>query len=267
MSTGDLHLSFHIDSKMMNVPIKLEDDDGRWSHLPDVGMVRSGPREGRHHNQDTLSQSITQRVAHTRAVSPDRGALIASQQHTRTSRPESVSSGRLGDDERSIVKTEDGTVSDALNFNFREYMSLLFTEQNRQQNSGGTAITQVESVHNDFSDNRRNRHHLPSRRSRPTFTPEPDRSLFFPESSPSSRQRPASTIPEDQNRRKRRRSDSETPPPPEPPPNFRSYAPKGCRCPVGFQCPKKSNLKSDCRTLTAVFRRWQRGGRQVNVNM
>lgn len=250
----------------MDSRIKVEDEDDGWNYVPAVGMVRSGPRRNHHRNQESLARLPQFLPAHTRVPSLDRDTPIPSRLPNSPSRHESTSSGHLGDDERSIVKTEGDADSDIPQLNYMENLSRLFGEHHRQQNSD--VVTQTERVSDAFTDERRSHHHLPSRRSRPTFTPETDGSLFFSERSPSSDARPASTIPEDRNRRKRRRRDSETPPPPMPPPMFRTVAPRGCRCPIGFACPRKDNLKSDCRTLTVEYpqwRRWQQHGRDVEV--
>lgn len=251
----------------MDSTIKIEEDDGRWTFLPEVGKVRSGPRGNRyrerHHSTDLAQRSLplteNDGLKDQRLLTP--GATGG--QHSRNS----TSSGNLGDDEESIIKMEESPTDGLPPGNYMQQLSQMFGEIQRRNNHGDPDITQSRTEYPGYQDERRDHNHLPTRKRTREVAAEDERlsSLFISES-PSSLNMPSNpTIFDDLDEVKRRRFDRDTPTPPSTPPLIECSLPdRHCRCPVGFECPKKDNLKSDCRTLTIEYKEWQNHGRQLD---
>lgn len=248
--------------------IKVEEDDGQWTFLSGIGKVRSGPRGSRywerndHTNPAPSSPSLIGRHGGNEQQVTTPG--VGHDEHHCSS----ISSGNLGDDEASIIKVEESLADSLTSFNYMEQLSQMFRENHRRKDPGSSAITQSQVEHLGYEDERRGHSHLPARKRTRERAMEDERgSPLFLSENPSTFTTPSSpTFSDEHDRMKRQRFDSETPSPPSTPPMIECALPdRGCRCPVGFACPTKDNLKSDCRTLTIEYRRWQIRGRQLAV--
>lgn len=254
----------------------IEPDDGRWSFVRGVGTVRSGPRGLRHWDrgvQQRQSVSLSDPLTESGNNSSESDHCVAPRA-ARSPGRQSTGSGNFGDDEAHPIKIEEDSDLDlSVQGNYMDTLSNIFGDHHRDQGSSNTPRS--STIHNDrgWRDDRRDttgfNRRLRKRVRREDTEDRQDSATFLSTSSVTqSTERSASVFSAYMGDR-RRHSSSErlSPSPPPPPPIYRApRPPRGCKCPIGFLCQARHDILSDCRTLTAYFKKWPRSATEINVD-
>lgn len=225
----------------MPQPIKEEDlvNDGRWTTLPDIGSVRTGPRGKRYWD------AVSQQSPGPQSTHFDDPMEDADDRFTPMIDQEMSLMARFSDEQR-----------------------------HRRQTNPDNVIGPIGSVESAYTDSRRAPiHNKPLKRikdeedseSNIFFSDQSIRQFSTPSSPPSSsRGSTTSSIPVSDgkattDRNSRPTGTPHTPPtPPGSPPQYEPQLPPGdCQCPIHLQCPARGGHLIDCRILVPVWQAWR----------